>query len=274
MRLLLDFIRPTSGSAQIFGLDVRRSAVEIHRRIGYVPADIELYERLTASETFEWLGRLRPYGDKAYLADLIDRLALDPSRIIENLSTGNRQKVAVIQALMHQPELLILDEPTSGLDPLVRREFRELIHEAKARGATVFLSSHELAEVEDICDRVGIIVNGRLRSIETVVDLRNSLRRHVRISFAEGTSLGDFSRVDGVTNYLATPPGADSGPVVELDIAGSLAGLIRELAKYQVVDLLSEPLSLSQYFLESYDVENLGAQLLGGVELKEATDVG
>ncbi|MEM9655287.1 MAG: ABC transporter ATP-binding protein, partial [Actinomycetota bacterium] len=172
IRLLLDFIRPTSGTAAIFGLDSHRSSLETRRRLGYVPGDLTLFDRLTADDLFTWLGRLRVRHDPGHAAELADRLMLDPSRKIGDLSTGNRQKVGLVQAFMHRPELLVLDEPTSGLDPIVRRSFQELVAEVAAEGATVFLSSHVLNEVEDVCDRVAMITDGRLRRIDEITDLR------------------------------------------------------------------------------------------------------
>ncbi|NNF55092.1 MAG: ABC transporter ATP-binding protein [Acidimicrobiales bacterium] len=253
IRLLMDFIRPTSGSASIFGLDVHRSAVEIHARVGYLPADIALFDRMTASDLFRWLGRLRGNFDPAYVNELVERLDLDPSRSIEELSTGNRQKVGVIQAFMHRPELLMLDEPTSGLDPFVRRQFRELVKEAKRSGSTVFLSSHELTEVEDICDRVGIIVGGRMRSVETMAVLRESVRRHVHVLLAPGVDFNETKPISGVSNLAVLTSNNGRGIVLEMDVAGPLDHLIKTLANYRVVDLVSEPLSLEDYFLEAYD---------------------
>ena len=255
IRLLLDFIRPTSGSATIFGLDVHRSAVEIHARVGYLPADIALFGRMTSADLFRWLGRLRGKFDPVYVGELVERLHLDPTRAIEELSSGNRQKVGVVQAFMHRPELLILDEPTSGLDPFVRREFRELVKETKRDGSTVFLSSHELAEVEDVCDRVGIIVGGRLRSVETMADLRKSVRRHVHVLLAPGVDFHESNPINGVSNLTVDTNGG-RGTVLEMDVAGPLDHLIKTLSHYPVVDLVSEPLSLEDYFLESYDGED------------------
>ncbi len=256
IRLLLDFIRPTSGSATIFGLDVHRSAVEIHARVGYLPADIALFDRMTSADLFRWLGRLRGKFDPAYVSELVERLDLDPTRAIEELSSGNRQKVGVVQAFMHRPELLVLDEPTSGLDPFVRRQFRELVNETKRNGSTVFLSSHELAEVEDICDRVGIIVGGRLRSIETMAFLRESVRRHVHVLLAPGVDFHESDPITGVSNLTVLTNSSGLGTVLEMDVAGPLDHLIKTLSHYPVVDLVSEPLSLEDYFLEAYDGED------------------
>ncbi|MCH7706430.1 MAG: ABC transporter ATP-binding protein, partial [Chloroflexi bacterium] len=157
MRLLLDFIRPTRGRAEVFGLDVRTESMEIRRRVGYLPGDLAMYENLTGRELLTYFANLQGGVSWSYTEALAERLGLDLSRPIRTLSTGNKQKVGLVQAFMHQPELLVVDEPTSGLDPLVRQEFYRIVQEAKAEGQTVFLSSHILAEVERIADRVGII---------------------------------------------------------------------------------------------------------------------
>ena len=252
IRLLLDFIRPTSGAAHVFGLDVNRHSIEIRRRIGYVPGDLQLFDRLTAAEHFTWLGRLRDRHDQDRALELSERLSLDPTRPIADLSTGNRQKVAIVQAFMHQPDLLILDEPTSGLDPLVRRSFRELVDEMVVEGATIFLSSHVLAEVEDVCDRVGMVVDGRLRRVDRVSDLQAWSRRRVRLTIAGRPDVAAFGRLPAVDRVVELPGRDPDDPIgLELDIRGEVDGLIKELSGYRVLDLISEPLSLEDVFLES-----------------------
>ncbi len=254
IRLLLDFIRPTSGSARVFGLDVNRNSIEIRKRVGYVPGDLELFERLTPMELFGWLGRLRNRYDPKRAVELSERLSLDPTRTIGDLSTGNRQKVAIVQAFMHQPDLLILDEPTSGLDPLVRRSFRGLVDEVVANGATVFLSSHVLAEVEDVCDRVGMVVDGRLRRVDRVADLQAWSRRRVRVSIDGRLDVADLRGLPSVEQVKEIPGrGADDPISLELEIRGEMDGLVKQLSRYRVLDLTSEPLSLEDVFLASFD---------------------
>ncbi len=256
IRLLLDLIRPTEGSASVFGLDVHDDAVEIHRRTGYLPGDLQLFDRLSANELFAWLGRIRGGYDEAFVADLAERLDLDCTRPIGDLSTGNRQKVGVVQAFMHRPDLLILDEPTSGLDPLVQRTFRTLVSEAKERGASVFLSSHVMAEVEDVCDRVGMIVDGRLRSVDTVADLKAVARRQVRLVLGGEVDDEAFSQLSSVSG-LRRSSTASADTVLELEVVGSLDELIKAAAGHEVIDLVSEPTSLETMFFETYDsVEN------------------
>ncbi len=269
IRLLLDFIRPTSGTARVFGLDVNRKSIEIRKRIGYVPGDLQLFERLTPVELYTWLGRLRDRHDPDRALQLSERLSLDPTRPIGELSTGNRQKVAIVQAFMHQPDLLILDEPMSGLDPLVRRSFRQLVDEEVAKGATVFLSSHVLAEVEDMCDRVGMVVNGRLRRVDRVSDLQAWSRRRVRLTIVGRPDVAAFARLPAVDRVVELPARNADGPIgLELDITGDVDGLIKELSRYRVLDLISEPLSLEDIFLESFD-DHLDGDLSPGRELSD-----
>ena len=178
IRLLLDFLRPTSGSAQLLGLDCRRDSKEIRRRVGYLQGDFASYSDLTPRQLASYFGQLRGAGLGKALS-YMDRLDLEPDRKFGVLSKGNRQKVGLVQALMSDPELLILDEPTSGLDPLMQRVFREIVAELKSEGRTVFLSSHDLSEAESICDRVAIIRNGHIAAVESIETLR---RRTLEVS--------------------------------------------------------------------------------------------
>ena len=162
MRTLLDQIRPTRGSARILGLDIGEDSVEIRRHLGYLPGDLALYPKLTGHQTLDYFANLRGDVDRSYVAELAERLKADLSKKVGEYSTGNRQKIGLIQAFMHKPELLILDEPNAGLDPLIQQEFHRLMEEVRAEGRTVFLSSHTLSEVERVADRVGIIRSGHL----------------------------------------------------------------------------------------------------------------
>src|SRR5262245_60272167 len=168
IRMLLNLIRPSSGRAAVLGLDTRREAVAIRRRIGYLPGDLRLYERLTGRELLEYFGHLRGLGGLGDGPALADRLDVQIDRPVQELSRGNRQKVGLLQAFMHRPDLLILDEPTSGLDPLIQQVFYDLVREATAEGRTVFLSSHNLAEVQHVADRVALVKEGKLVLVETV----------------------------------------------------------------------------------------------------------
>ena len=168
IRTLLDLIRPTSGRAFVFDIETTVDPVAIHRRIGYVPGEFALYDRLTGGQTIEYFGNLRGGVDRTYRDSLIERFDLDPSRRFKEYSKGNKQKVGLVIALQHRPELLVLDEPTSGLDPLMQQSFYALVREAQAEGRSVFLSSHILSEVERTCDRVAIIRDGVLVKVDSV----------------------------------------------------------------------------------------------------------
>jgi beta-exotoxin I transport system ATP-binding protein len=247
IRLLLDFLRPTSGAAVVLGLDSRRDSREIHRRTGYLPGDPALYDRITGRELLDWLGRLRGGVDRDHLAALVERLAVDLERPIRQLSRGNRQKIAVVQAFMHQPELLVLDEPTSGLDPLVQHEFQALCREVTAAGATVFLSSHVLDEVQHLCDHVAIIRDGRLVAIEDVEAIRARAIRDVTIRFGGPFDPAAFGGLPGVGAVTV------DGPVLHLQLAGDADRLVKLAARYDVVDLVSAPADLDDLFLHYYE---------------------
>ncbi len=249
IRILLDFLRPTSGDAVVLGLDSRRDSVEIHRRIGYLPGDPALYDRITGRDLLDWLGRLRGGVDRPYLDALIERFAIDPDRPIRQLSRGNRQKIAVVQAFMHRPELLVLDEPTSGLDPLVQHEFQELCRETTASGATVFLSSHVLDEVQHLCDHVAIIREGRLVAIEDVDAIRARAVRDVTIRFAGSFDADAFAALAGVRSVTV------EGPVLHLQLSGNADPLVKLAAQHDVVDLVSAPADLDDLFLHYYEGE-------------------
>ena len=183
MRVLLDLIRPTSGRAEVFGIETTADPVAIHRRIGYLPGEFDLYDRLTGADTIAYFANLRGGVDAGYVAELIERLDLDPSRRFKEYSKGNKQKVGLVVALQHRPDLLILDEPTSGLDPLVQRTFFDIVREARTEGRTVFLSSHIIDEVDRTCDRVAIIREGRLVQVDSIDAIRRLAFHHVELKF-------------------------------------------------------------------------------------------
>src|SRR6187397_2110220 len=200
IRTLLDHLRPTSGKAFVFGIESTADPVAIHRRIGYIPGEFQLYDRLTGGQTIEYFANLRGGVDPTYQRSLIERFDIDPKRRYKELSKGNKQKIGLVVALQHQPELLILDEPTSGLDPLVQQSFYDLIREAKAEGRTIFLSSHILSEVEKTCDRVAIIREGRLAMVDRVEALRDLAHHQVELRFSGEVPVGAFSALDGVSD--------------------------------------------------------------------------
>jgi ABC-2 type transport system ATP-binding protein len=210
IRLVLGLIRPSAGRAWVFGVDAANVA-RSHRLLAHVPADVALWPRLTGAETLELLGRTGPGVDLAYRTELVERFALDPSRGAGTNSTGNRQKVALVAAFATRAPVLVLDEPTSGLDPLMEREFRTAVRAARERGQAVFLSSHQLAEVEAVCDRVAILRAGRLVDVASVEHLRRLHRTEVRAGFT------------GAPPDLTTVPGVDALDVTTMD--GGPAGI-------------------------------------------------
>ncbi len=184
IRTLLDFQRPTSGSATLLGLDSSRDSVAIRRRVGYLPGDLHLFDRMTGGQHLAWFSRARGGHDEQLTDSLVERFGIAMDRPVRDLSKGNRQKVGLLLAFMHAPELLILDEPTSGLDPLMQAEFEQLVRETTQAGRTVLLSSHSLAEVQQVADRVAIIREGRLVVSDTVDRLRARSPRVMQLQFA------------------------------------------------------------------------------------------
>ncbi|HEU6446173.1 MAG TPA: ABC transporter ATP-binding protein [Gaiellaceae bacterium] len=247
IRLLLDLIRPTAGRADVLGHDTRARSVEARRRVGYVPGDLRLADRLTGDEQLDSLARLRGGVDLGLRAELVERFECVLDRPIKELSRGNRQKLGVVQAFMHRPEVLILDEPTAGLDPLNQEEFRKLARETAADGRTVFLSSHSLEEVQRIADRVGIIRTGRLIDVDSVASLRERSLRRIAIRFAEPADPSAFAGLDGVRVQSA------EGTTVVLSAPETaMDGVIREAARHRIADFVSEPADLEEIFLELY----------------------
>ena len=253
IRMLLDLIRPTRGRVAVLGLDSRRDSVEIRRRLGYLPGELRLYERLTPLELFELFGRLRGRFDRAAVVRLAERFELELGRPIRSLSRGNKQKVGLVQAFAPAPELLVLDEPTSGLDPLVQQTFHALVRETVADGRTVFLSSHVLSEVEHVADRVGIIREGRIVAVEEVHALRGRALRELEVRFAEPVGHAVLARVPGVRDVQL------EGPVARVLVEGSPDALIKELARQEVIDLRSHEPDLEDVFLSYYSADRGGA---------------
>jgi ABC-2 type transport system ATP-binding protein len=246
IRLLLDLIRPTSGRVELFGLDPRRDGVAVRRRLGYLPGDLRLYEKLTVRELLRYFARLRGVagiGDGAVLAD---RLELELDRPVGALSKGNRQKAGLVQALLHRPDLLVLDEPTSGLDPLVQQTVAGLLREAAAEGRTVFLSSHVLAEVQETADRVGLIREGRLELVESVETLRARAVTRVEATFAEPPPAGAFAGLAGVRELERR------GSVVRFAVDGAIDPLVKALGRFRVLALDSHEADLEDVFLALY----------------------
>ena len=246
MRVLLDLIRPTSGRAEVFGMDTTRDAVAIHRRVGYLPGEFDLYDRLTGADTIAYFANLRGGVDRAYVADLVARLDLDPTRRFREYSKGNKQKVGLVVALQHKPDLLILDEPTSGLDPLMQQTFFELIREARAAGRTVFLSSHIIDEVDRTCDRVAIIREGRLVQVDRIEAVRRLAFHHVELTFVDPVAASVFDGMDGVSDVVA------SGASVHLRVSGPVGGVLATATAHGLLDVVSREPNLEDVFLAQY----------------------
>jgi ABC-2 type transport system ATP-binding protein len=246
IRTLLDHIRPTSGQARIFGIVTTDDPVAIHRRVGYLPGEFTLYDKLTGGQTIEYFANLRGGVDAQFQRQLIDRLEVDPSRKFKEYSKGNKQKIGLIVALQHRPDLLMLDEPTSGLDPLVQQTFYTVIREAKAEGRTVFLSSHILSEVERTCDRVAIIRDGRLVKVDRVEALRDLAHHEVELRFAGDVPVGAFAALAGVSDVTT------EDNLLRMRVSGSITPVVREAANYELLDFVSREPSLEETFLAQY----------------------
>ncbi|HEU0023104.1 MAG TPA: ABC transporter ATP-binding protein [Thermoleophilaceae bacterium] len=248
IRLLLDLIRPTRGRAAIGGLDARRDSLEVRRLTGYLPGELKLPDRRTAIGYLSFLGDLRGGLDRRAVSELAERLGLDLERPIGDLSKGNKQKVGLVAAFMHDPDLLILDEPTSGLDPLRQQDVLEMIRERAGAGRTVFLSSHELDQVEHAAQRVGIVRDGRLIAVEEIAALKQRAVRRVEVR---------LRAADGDTARLRDVPGvrdlAVSDGVIRLHVEGSMDALVKELARLPVQTLTSETPELDEIFLSYYE---------------------
>ena len=246
IRTLLDLIRPTSGRATVFGIDTTADPVAIHRRVGYLPGEFDLYDKLTGGDTIEYFANLRGGVDRTYAAELVERLDLDPSRKFREYSKGNKQKVGLVVALQHRPELLILDEPTSGLDPLVQHTFFDIVAEARREGRTVFLSSHVISEVDRTCDRVAIIREGRLVQVGTLDAVRDLAVHHVELHFAESVPTAPFETLPGVSHVVA------EDRTIRLQVAGPVGPVLKAAAGHELVDVVSREPNLEEVFLAQY----------------------
>lgn len=246
IRLLLGLYRPTAGSATVLGKDPLDDAVAIHRRIGYLPGELALHQRLTGRQHVDFAARVRGMHDRSFLDHLVERFDVVLDRPVRTLSKGNRQKIGVVLALMHRPELLILDEPTSGLDPLMQDEFAQLMRETVSEGRTVFLSSHELDEVQRIVDRVAIIKDGRLVVTDTVDGLRRAAPRTIEFRFPGDVDPRIFAEIEGV-RVLASDDGH-----IALSLRGAVAPVLRAAALLDPVDVTARRADLDELFLDYY----------------------
>ena len=246
IRLLLALHHPTAGSARVFGRDAFRDSVAIHARCGYLPGEFALHPRMTGGRVLEWFARARGGVDERLREQLVERFDVILDRQVRELSKGNRQKLGIVLAFMHRPELLILDEPTSGLDPLMQNEFQRLLRETIAEGRTVFLSSHELDEVQRVADRVAIIRAGRLVVTDTVRALRRRAPQTIELRFATPVAPAVFETVDGVQRVTA------EGNRITLQTTGQLAQLLRVIADHDPLDVVARHADLDELFLTYY----------------------
>lgn len=258
IRLLMGLLKPTQGTARVFGLDCWADSAAVKAQVGYLPGDIRLYERMTGHEFLDFMGAFRHAKERKRRDDLAERLDVDLTRPIRHLSKGNRQKIAIIQALMHDAPLLILDEPTSGLDPLKQLDFLELLREAQQRGTTIFLSSHQLGEVERITHRVAIIREGRLVMVEEIERLRQLWERRLSLTLREAVPVERFTGLDGVELVSVDA----TGRKLEFHVKGATQPLLQLLASLPVEDFTYAPADLESVFLSYYGPEALhGAEV-------------
>ncbi len=252
IRLLLGLYRPASGHVRVLGLDPTRDSVAIHRRVGYLPGELALYPRLTGRQHLERFGRLRGMRETTYRDELVERFGAELDRPVRALSKGNRQKIGLVLAFMHRPELLVLDEPSAGLDPLLQDEFVRLVRETVGDGRTVFLSSHELDEVQRTVDRLSIIKDGRIVVTDTVEGLRRSAPRTIEFLFGSAVRPEAFANLDGVRVLQCV-----DGRAV-LSVSGAVAPLLRVAAALDPVDITARPADLDELFLAYYRSEPAG----------------
>ncbi len=246
IRLLLDLIRPSGGRARVLGRDSHRDHIEIARRVSYIPGELSMYGDMTGRQLLTYLGNLQGKVDTAYRDELIRRLEVDATRKFKALSRGNKQKIGLVSAFMIKPELLVLDEPTAGLDPFVQLEFEHLCEEVRAEGRTVFISSHILPEVEHLCDRVGIIREGRLLAVESIASLKERALRRLEIDFGAPVPAEAFANLPGVRDVDV------EDATVRCTVMGSVDALIKAAAQYEVCNVRSIDTSLEEIFLAYY----------------------
>ena len=251
IRLLLNLIQPTSGQAHILGKDIVKDSVKIRHEIGYLSGEFIAYEKMTVKQFFEYMKSLHPFDNQKYLKELIGLFKLNDKKKIGELSKGNRQKVGIIQALMHQPKLLILDEPTGGLDPLMQETFYQLIRDSKAKGVTAFISSHNLTEVKKMCDRVGIIRDGELVAEKTIEDLAQEAQQSLSIIF-DGSmpNVSELRKLNCVRSVVS-----ENKNTLTIHTKGALQPLIKLIAHYPVQTLHTHELDLETEFIKYYETK-------------------
>jgi ABC-2 type transport system ATP-binding protein len=251
LRILMGMLRPTSGSATVLGLDCWSSAPRVHRRVGYVPGELALYEKMTGFDHVSYFGQVGSRRGGFRAADIAERLDLDLGKSVRVMSRGNRQKLGLVLALMSSPELLILDEPTTGLDPIMQREFDTILREHTAAGGTVLLSSHLLSEVQQVADRIGVLREGRLIAVEKLHTLRQKSLHHLVVEFDRPVRADAFRDVDGVRNLVV------DGATLRCDAPEqALDELVHRIAQFTVVDLECAEADLEETFMTYYGTES------------------
>tara|TARA_B100001750_G_scaffold242899_1_gene257127 strand:+ start:328 stop:1233 length:906 start_codon:yes stop_codon:yes gene_type:complete len=246
MRILMDFIRASEGTAQIFGMDSHKDSLNIRRNIGYLSTSPVLYENLTGREFLTYCMNIKGQDETTPFIELAERLNCDLDKKIDTLSHGNKQKIAIIRALAHKPQLVIMDEPTTGLDPLVQNEFESIIRGMAADGCTILFSSHVLSEVENICDRIAIIGNGQLITMEDVSDLKSKQTRILTVTFADNVEAQTFGSIPGIKNVDIV------NNQLSFEISGPIDSIIKAIAKYKVLDIKIDEPDLEEIFLSYY----------------------
>jgi len=247
IRLLLNFLQPSSGTAQIAGLDIVKDSVEVKKRVGYLAGDVALYQKTTGRELLNYLATLQGGVDGTYRKTLEKRFEAEVDKPINTLSKGNRQKIGILQALMHQPNVLILDEPTSGLDPLMQEAFYDSIREASDRGTAVLMSSHNLDETQRVCDRIGIIKHGKLIREQLVSDISSLGVSTFSVTFRKHSAVDDIKKEKSLKLLEQTDSNA-----VKLQPTGDIAPMLAALSKYEIVAMKSQQGDLENEFLEFY----------------------
>jgi ABC-2 type transport system ATP-binding protein len=247
IRTMLDFQRPTEGTVRLLGLDSRRDSIEIHRRTGYLPGDLQLFPKFTGRELVDAFTRARGGASTDTIDRMVDRFDIELGRAIRELSKGNRQKVGLLLAFMHDPELVVLDEPTSGLDPLMQEQFQHLLRETVADGRTVFLSSHSLDEVQRVATSVALIREGRLVVTDTIANLQRQAPLQLTLEFAQPVDASEFAGLAGVRHVEA------DGARLRLAVVGSVDAVVKHAARYETTTLRAQPADLEDLFLGYYD---------------------
>lgn len=252
INMLMDFIRPTSGQVSLFGLDAKNDSVKIHKKVGFLTGDMAMDKGLTGWQQLEYLGRLRGDFDKEYITDLAERLSFDLSRKFKALSRGNKQKMGLIAALMHKPDLLILDEPTSGLDPLIQAEFNKIILEHKKAGGTAFISSHVLSEVQEICDIATFIRDGRLVATRPISDIAKESPKDITVNTHSKDLMKKLKKFPGLT-VIDTQEDMIVGR-----FSGDINRLLRLLSGYTIENFTLQDVELETAFMQYYENEETG----------------